>query len=547
MSVPSTSEAQATFAATLVDEWVRHGLREVVVGPGSRSTPLALAVAARTELTVHVRIDERSAGFFAIGCAKRTGAPTLIVVTSGTAATELHAAVAEASHGLVPLLVATADRPPELHNVGAPQTTRQRELYGPLVRAFSDPGVARDEARASWRPLAARLYEAAVGEPLGPAHLNVPFVEPLVAAAGSLPEGRSGGAPWVRRGATTRAASEVDDTRVLVVAGAGASADLLTTASRAGWPILGDATCATSLPHFDAVLRADEVAAALAPTTVIRCGGLPASKVLQRRLREWPCHVVAVGPDVADPDGIVATEIDAVSLRAPTRSSEAWLSRWRGATDVVAQVAAYLDGPDQPVTEPGVARALVALSVETATPLVVGSSMPVRDVEWWAPRGARVLANRGLNGIDGVTSTFCGVAAGSRAIGLVGDVTFLHDVSALVDGLGPAGGRACLVVADNGGGGIFSFLPQAAEVDPDRFRTLFLTPRNHAAEELARAFGHRGARAKTNGELRDAVSDALDADGLTVVVAVVPDTAENVTLHDELNELAGRALAAWLK
>src|SRR5487761_2582248 len=184
------------MAATLFDEWVRCGLRDVVLCPGSRSTPLALAAARRSEVVLHVRLDERSAAFFALGRALVTGRPVAVVVTSGTAVAELHAAVAEADLAGVPLLVVSSDRPPELHGVGAAQTIDQRAIFGAMVRRFDDPGVARDDAAASWRPLAGRLWAAATGAHPGPVHLNVPLVEPLTEAPRDLPASRGTGA-WL--------------------------------------------------------------------------------------------------------------------------------------------------------------------------------------------------------------------------------------------------------------------------------------------------------------------------------------------------------------
>ena len=182
---------QATFAATLVDEWVDAGVTDAVVCPGSRSTPLALALAAR--LRVHVRLDERSAGFFAIGLAMASGTPTVLCVTSGTAAAELHPAVVEAHQGRVPLIVCTADRPPELHHVGASQTIDQVGLFTTSTRWFCDPGVPEESQAASWRPLAARAVAEARDGPLGPGpvHLNLAFREPLIGSAGPLPARRA--------------------------------------------------------------------------------------------------------------------------------------------------------------------------------------------------------------------------------------------------------------------------------------------------------------------------------------------------------------------
>src|SRR4051812_36173814 len=188
----------ATFCATLVDEWVRAGITDAVVSPGSRSTPLALAVAGDRRLSVHVHHDERSAGFIALGLALASGRPTVVVTTSGTAAVELHPAVVEASQACVPLVIATADRPAELRQVGAPQTVDQTHLFGTAVRWFTDPGVADVEQSEWWRSLGARSVAEATTGPAGPGpvHLNLPFREPLVGEPGSLPEGRADGGPW---------------------------------------------------------------------------------------------------------------------------------------------------------------------------------------------------------------------------------------------------------------------------------------------------------------------------------------------------------------
>ena len=545
-SVPSPAGAQSTLAVTLLDEWARAGLRDVVVCPGSRSAPVALAAARQSGVRTHVRLDERGAGFFAIGLALAAGRPVAVVVTSGTAAAELHAAVAEADLAGVPLLVVTADRPPELHGVGAPQTIEQRAIYGGMVRRAEDPGVARAEAAASWRPLAARLWLAAAGGDgaTGPVHLNLPLVEPLVEPAGDPPPGRADGAPWRTHvaAASCPAALDVAGRRVLAVVGAGVDADTIAVAAAHGWAVVGDATARGSLPYFDGLLRDAEFAAAARPDVVVRAGGLLASRVLGERLREWGSEVVALdawGP-VADPDGIVARTL-AGSLD-PTigaqRGDPAYAAWWARAA---AAVGDALDALGDELTEPALARDVVAASTRHGAALVVGSSMPVRDVEWWAPaREAPTFANRGANGIDGVVSTTLGVAgAAGAALGLVGDLTFLHDASALAE---PVEGSAVVVVADNAGGGIFSFLPQATLLGHEEFEALFGTPRGKDLVAVARGFGHAATRVATRAELAAALVEGVGAPGLSVVVASVPDRAANVAVH---GALAAAAAAAW--
>jgi len=545
-SVPTTSDVQATFVATLVDEWCRLGLRDAVISPGSRSTPLALALHRRSDVRVHVRIDERSAAFFALGRALATRRPVAVVVTSGTAAAEVHAAVAEADLARVGLMILTADRPPELHGVGAPQTIDQRHLYGSMVRVYEEPGVARREASMSWRPLAQRLWRHASGAAglAGPVHLNAAFVEPLLGESLELPAavetvGDVGSA--LDRSASA-AELVVNGQRVLCVVGAGVSAAVVESARRANWVVVGDATAVGAVALADPLVRHDEIWRALRPDVIVRLGGLPASKFLAQRLATCDVPVVGLegcGP-VADPDGVVHYRL--AGRPDPTldahRADAAYAALWQSVSDELADAVA--SWWDDELDEVLVARLVVQAAHRHDAALVVGSSMPVRDVEWWSEsRRGPVYANRGANGIDGVVSTFLGVASGARALGLVGDVTMLHDVSALVEGAG-AHTHAVLVVNDNGGGGIFSFLAQARELPADQFGELFATSRDHDLVAIAHAFGHYAQRVGSATALRRALDDAVQRPGLSVVVAMVPSRDANVARHDELNARVGQ-------
>ncbi len=534
---------QATFAATLFDEWSRCGLVDVVLCPGSRSTPLAVACAANTALRLHVRIDERSAGFFAIGRALVTRRPVAVIVTSGSAATELHAAVAEADLANVALLVITADRPPELHGVGAPQTIEQRELYGRKVRRFEEPGIARLEASSSWRALASRLWMSAVGESAsaGPVHLNAAFSEPLLGVALELPDARIDRGAWrsFGGGGAEVANLAVTGQRVLAVVGQGVDQEVIEACRDLDWVVLGDATAQGTTPYFDPLLRSDDFAKMARPDIVVRLGGLPASKVLATRLREWSVRTVALlgAGAVADPDGLISEDFTGLPRRGVHElgADKEYALMWSRASTSVGD---HLDGvtnDESGLDEPLVARTVVEVSTDLQVPLVIGSSMPFRDVEWWAPsRQSATYANRGTNGIDGVVSTVLGVSVAGRGIGLVGDLTMLHDVSGLVDGLGEIGGTCVLVVADNRGGGIFSFLPQASALESERFERLFGTPRLHDLAAIAKAFGHCAEVASTRAQLRSAIERGLSRDGLSVVVATVPERDENVRIHDAM-------------
>jgi 2-succinyl-5-enolpyruvyl-6-hydroxy-3-cyclohexene-1-carboxylate synthase len=585
-SVPATTvdaDRQAAFAATLVDEWVRAGVRHAVVCPGSRSTPLALAVAGQPRLELHVRLDERSAGFTALGIGMATGRPAVVVVTSGTAAAELHAAVVEADLARVPLLVCTADRPPELRDVGAPQTIDQTGLYGRATRWTADPGVPDEASRPTWRSLAARSVAEAVAGPRGPGpvHLNLPFREPLLgdAGQGGIPVGRADGSPWHRVEPSRQVPSEalvgkllapggfVPGTRGLIVAGAGCGPPdaVLGLAGALGWPVLADPRTglrtagAPVVSAAEGILRSADFAGAHRPDLVLRLGERWASKVVTTFLADAPTVVVdphgwadpersAVRLVRADPSEFCRAVTAAVATTEGPSRAGAWSGAW-GSADLRARRA--IDdafGSDAPGHTPGPSEPALAARVVASVPegsaVVVSSSMPVRDVEAYAaPRSGppRVFGNRGANGIDGVVSTALGVAlAVGRTTVLVGDLAFLHDVSALV---GPPTDRPPLtvVVADNGGGGIFSFLPQATQLRTERFERLFGTPQGADPAAVARGLGWEvveigGAADAAGGDWTADLDAALaGAGGGRVVVVRVPDRDANVTAHDRLN------------
>lgn len=578
----------ASFAATLVDEWVRAGLTDAVLSPGSRSTPLAVSLARDGRIALHVRLDERSAAFFAVGIGLATGRPAVLVTTSGTAAVEVHSAVVEAHQARVPLIVCTADRPPELHHVGAPQTVEQAGLFAGAVRWAVDPGVPDDGSRASWRSLASRLVAEAVSGPMGPGpvHANLAFREPLLADAAELPPGRRNGRPWHRVSPVRKipdagslealVALARPSARGVIVAGAGAGRPetVHQLAAVLGWPVLADPRSGARIPGddaaptiaaADALLRVESFASRHLPEIVLRIGEPWASKVVAGWLSassKAGATQVLVDPDWAwrDPareaDVVIAADpdlfMDALVLRTfegagPGQSGRSALPEWSAGwakAETAAQRA--IDGAlarHAEPTEPGVARALFAWSPPGST-VVASSSMPVRDLEWFAaPRSdpPRVLANRGANGIDGVASTTLGVAAasagtGGPVVGLLGDLAFLHDSTALLRGRREPTLQAVFVVLDNGGGGIFSFLPQASELDEAVFERLFGTPQKIDVADLARAAGCDTIEVSSAQEVPGQLDAALahtTRRGATVVV-VRTDRKANVALHTEL-------------
>lgn len=576
-----SSDVQATFAATLVDEWVRAGVTDAVVAPGSRSTPLLVALAADGRMRVHVVLDERSAGFVALGLGVTRGRPAVVITTSGTASVELHPAVVEAHQAGIPLLVVTADRPVELHQVGAPQTIEQEGLFAGAVRWAASPGVADAAAAWTWRSLASRSVAEAISHPSGPGpvHLNVAFREPLIGKATVLPEGRCGGRPWHQVcGGRPAPPEEVVATlasfsgrRGIIVAGAGGGGlyqpDCQSAAfalgAALGWPVLADPPSGARLPGpgtiaaADTLLRIPEVAR-WQPEVVLRLGQPWASRVVSTWLG-------ALGPEVpqilVDPHGrwsdperqagqvvrcdvaalgqAVAARLDAPAP-PPARSSSDWFCQWASA-EAAAQGA--IDGvlaAQVSLTEPALARALAA-ALPGGSTLFASSSMPVRDIEWYArPReGLTVFANRGANGIDGIISTALGIATTGPVTALLGDLAFLYDAGALL--WATERQLDCtLVVVDNDGGGIFSFLPQAHGVPTDQFERFWGTP--HSRLDLAKVAAAYGIPVTELTLVAD-VASSLGGDGVRLVRART-DRASNVAVHREIELAVAAAVTA---
>ena len=540
-------DVQATFCATLVDEWVHHGVSHAVVAPGSRSTPMALALAGRAEVGLHVVHDERAAAFVALGLGL-DGTPAVLLCTSGTAAANFHPAVVEAGLSNVPMIVVTADRPPELRDVGAAQTVDQNGLFGRAVRWYHDPGIADGAAASSWRSLGRRCFAAAA---TGPVHLNLPFREPFLGEIAELPQRYS--APEAVRVATASpdaAAELLSLERGLILAGgrSGVAVDDIGALSAAtGWPVLADplSGCrrlATAIPPFDAMLRVAEFAAAHRPDVVVRVGRPAASKVLATWITESSATVVQIGgPGVIDPDHRVAIDLPASSFpallsRALTKPGGDWLASWTVRSEQAEQAIAATIAAESVLSEPGVART-VADNLPDGARLVVASSMPVRDLEWFGGAAAVAHANRGANGIDGVLSTALGVAiGGTTTVAFVGDIAFLHDSGALT-ALARRETDLRIVVVDNDGGGIFSFLPQAAALPADRFEELFGTPHGSDLVAVARAHGLDATTVASSAEL----AGRLGAVGPSVTRIATQRTA-NVTIHNSINAAVAGAI-----
>ncbi len=533
-----------------VDELARQGLAGACTSPGSRSTPLVLALARHGGLPVWSHVDERAAGFFALGVAKQSGRPAAVACTSGTAAAHYLPAVIEAHEARVPLIVLTADRPPELRDVGAGQTIDQVKLYGSAAKWFFEVGThAASAERLRWiRGLAARAVDEATGGRPGAVHLNFPLREPLVLREPLPPPGEPGPRRRTRRAAPPTAIELDPGPRAVIVAGRHERPDALPAALPAaaaalGAPLLADPLSGArrgpaAIAHYDALLRDERFAAAPDPAVVVRIGDLPTSKPLRQWLASLDAHQIAFDPEHArqDPDGVVDEVLDADpaewarAVAGSGREASAWLAEWRTADAAAAQA---IDGTlGDGLSEPGVARALAALPGEAC--VFTASSMPVRDVEtFWPVRDSppRVLAHRGANGIDGtVAAAFGAAAAGGRVVLHIGDVALAHDLGALLTHR-RGGAPITIVLVDNGGGGIFDFLPAATQTDA--FEEHIATPTGLEAERIAALFGLAYERVTTLDQVREAPGTLLH---------VRTDRARNVALHREVWAAVSAAL-----
>lgn len=568
------------LASALVDELARAGVRHACISPGSRSAPLARALWSQPGIEAWVHVDERCAGYFALGLAQQTGQPVAVLTTSGTAGANLHPAVAEASWSRTPLIVITADRPPELRDRGAGQTIDQLKLFGSAVRWFSEVGVhqADDEGLLHSRATGARAVAEALGSPPGPVHLNVPLTEPLAPdeVEGDVPaesalgrDGRPGGQPItkVARPAGVPGADLVSEfadlitghERGLIIAGRqhdpGIANAVAALSQACGYPVLPEPTSQLRagthpldnvVAHYDGVFRA--FPDRLAPELVVRVGDMVTSKAVRTWLTSHrECRQVVIDPHGAwneptatadlmaraDPGLLLASFAQEIEAR----SDRSWLESWRTADRAASEaIDGFLYELGEEPFEPRVHRRLATTLPEMST-VMVASSMPVRDLESFLPaidRPLRFLANRGANGIDGIVSSGLGAAAVApgRTFVLLGDLALYHDMNGLL-ACTRLGVEATFVVLNNGGGGIFDFLPIAHY--RAGYEELFGTPTGLDVEKVAGLYGVPFRRVSSHGEL-DA---ALEGPGM---VEVVLDRPRNVELHRQVFERVAEAI-----
>ncbi len=524
--------------------------------------------------------------------AKFNKEPVIILATSGTAVTELIPAAAEAYYSLIPLIICTADRPPELHGIGAPQTLKQIGPFDHFVKEVFEPGAPRNAASWSWRSLASLVYSRSLGLRPGPVQVNLAFAEPLIDGELEPTAPRADGGAWFSAKVHLGVAEDEEIRKLfdpkkkgifVVGAESGVDSSLYELAEVLGWPVLADPRSGLISNHPncmrypDSFLRSGETTAKLIPDTIIRLGESWSSKVLSNFLascaRKNDTLIVSLSNRetlvdetrtnragyLLDVLGTTKRAVDillgeGISKKGHTRDDQ-WLKHWADvdniASSIVDQVLGWdLDGigPSKgPMSEPGLSRALMeCLSGEDT--VLVASSMPIRDLEWFTPKKnglPRVLSNRGVNGIDGLVSTFLGIASVNRhpdslSVGLLGDLTLLHDFGSLIWQT-KSHPKGLLVVSDNNGGAIFSFLAQKSDLEVSRFETLFGTPHESDIEKLLRGIGISTYRVEDATDLVGAIKLARKSDGLSVAI-FKSDRDSNLSFHQGLQDAVSAAL-----
>lgn len=557
MSVPSSR-----MAVAIVEELIASGVRDVVLAPGSRSAPLALALAdaeRRGLVRLHVRIDERSAAYLALGLARESGMPVAVVTTSGTAAVNLHPAIVEAAYAGVPLIAVTADRPGVLRGSGANQTIDQRELYGRDVVTWTDLEGLEEPAL---REAVARTLDLAVAERSGPVHLNVPFAEPLVSAGAHAigdvsVRARAPRAPRQRPSLASLLPDGVDASRGLLIVGdfddRELRDDVAQLAHALGWPVISEPSGNLSshpqaLRHGPMVLGSAR-AMGLTPDVVVTVGRVGLHRSVSAAIRSARAHIaVDVPPHLrrVDPLRTVSAVVDAVPLGDAGAPDPAWSARWSALDDAAATVVAEALDVDH-LTGPSVARA-IAQHADADDLLVIGPSWPVRHVSSYAgPVQATCIGNRGTSGIDGVVSTAWGAAVAladtyptATTYALMGDLTALYDRNGLLAPGSERRPRLDYVVVDNDGGGIFSSLEQGAPDFAPDFERVFGTPHGADLSTLLAAPGIEVATVDSAAGLRSALE--RPAEGVRVIVTRCGTRSAEAELIRAVQEAVDAAL-----
>lgn len=545
---------QSVFAATFVDELVRNGVTDAVISPGKRATLVAAAIERDKRIRTHVFVDERSGSFFALGLARKTGRPTLIWCTSGTAAAELYPAVIEASYSRVPLIVATGDRPVEQHAVRDWQSMDQTHLYGRFPRWFFDFGVAEKDVSGHWRSMLSRAYFEAIGGSgvAGPVHLNVPIREPFSLVPAEPVGGRASGLPWHRSDVAIPTANlEAVDELVekaktqkgVFLLGAGPiDTDAVHAAAETlGWPVLAQtrSIAHAAVPEVigaaDVIVRNETFTYTYVPDLFVHVGdpllisrptmayfkATPAEEWSVEANPSWQGHAQKTARVVAsDPSEFFR----AIARVATPNADQSWLQAWKNADEAVQRAISDTLDSETELTEAAIARFLFA-ALPSATNLFCSTSMPVRNIDWWSkPReGVKVFANRGVSGLEGIISTALGIAAGSESsesnVLFIGDLGALYDINGLWASRGSSADmQLTIVLVDNNGGGIFKVFPSMTEeLEPEIYERVVRTSHNVDIPRVLSALDVDVIEVSDVSSLTSAVTKSIEAGGVRVV------------------------------
>jgi 2-succinyl-5-enolpyruvyl-6-hydroxy-3-cyclohexene-1-carboxylate synthase len=575
-------ESLTAYIAAFVAEMVQTGVTDVVVSPGSRSTPMAMVMAEHPCLKVHIHVDERSAAFFALGIAKVTNRPVAILCTSGTAAANYFPAIVEAHYSRIPLIVLTADRPHELREVGAPQAIDQLHLYGHHVKWFTEMALPEksNEIIRYARTVCARAAAIAMQAPAGPVHLNFPFREPLIPKIDDdlfQLEERPEGYVNVRNGELTindRQFKEVASRLIgiekgIIICGNVADetfAESVTHLSaKLHYPILADPLSQLRSGHhslenvvetYDTFLRNEDAKAYLKPDVVIRFGAMPVSKALTIFLKEnhgAEQYVVDGAGGWRDPNALSTEMIycnetifcdKLLDLIEPVNSS-GYLKKWQD-LNLLTKDNMSLINDISTLSEGRLFNHLADILPEKAT-LFVGNSMPIRDLDSFFTnnkKSIKVLANRGANGIDGTVSTALGAALNSKPLYLVlGDLTFFHDLNGLIAAK-LYNIDIHIILINNNGGGIFSFLPQSQH--PKNFEMLFGTPLDIEFEHAVKMFNGKYSKINNWDHFDTVIRQSQENKGINVY-EFNTNRDSNLKEHREFWSIVSREISNFVK
>ncbi|MEZ4273163.1 MAG: 2-succinyl-5-enolpyruvyl-6-hydroxy-3-cyclohexene-1-carboxylic-acid synthase [Myxococcota bacterium] len=543
------------------------GVERAVISPGSRNTPLVLAIDAEPRIESHVVLDERVAGFVALGMAKASGKPTLLLCTSGSAAAHYLPAVIEASHARLPLIIVSADRPLELHYSGAPQTTEQADLFGVHVRAslcLDAPCAPWDEGWLATQ--LARVVDSAVGVLPGPVHINIPLREPLwvpglvraasvthrhrvvVRSASTLPAAVL--KPFVERWCSTPRGLIVYGPEPGATESSQTNPCIVELAEALGWPVLADPLCqlrygskdSCIIGSYDLILRQPDIAAELKPDYVLRFGHAPTSKRLNLWLQSQTCDSALVDPCgswhdfnhkahtllISQTQSLCKTALESIRVTSSLEKDRAWLERWQQAEGVAIGAIAQ----EQETFWGGTVAQTVMRCLPEAAALFVASSMPVRHLDSFthhSPTQPRIYGNRGVNGIDGSVATALGISAVRHKAGmgptvaLIGDLALIHDAGGLL-AAGQSNVPLTLVIINNQGGGIFRQLPISQH--PHALERYFTTPQKVDLRALGNAAGAHYSQVENIAGLQSALDRNIKRHGLKIIEAKVDPHVE---------------------